>query len=155
MVKMITDSRSEKIAHLASYPHAEIAWYFVKTREQYRLSGRIDVISSSTEDKALQNARKQQWGNLSDNAKVQFLWPFPKQPSPPDQDPNVFTPELPTGAAGGPPDTFCCLLMRVEDVDHLELKPNPQQRTTHSRKGEEEGEGEECEGGWEVTKVNP
>lgn len=124
-----------------------------QTREQYRLSGRIDVISSTTQDKALQNARKQQWGNLSDNAKVQFLWPFPKHPSPPDQDPSVFTPELPT-AGSGPPDTFCLLLMRVEEVDHLELKPNPQQRTTHSRKGEGAGEGEE-EGEWKVTKVNP
>lgn len=32
LVKMITDARSEKMAHLASYPHAEIAWYFVKVR---------------------------------------------------------------------------------------------------------------------------
>ncbi len=152
---MITDSRSEKIAHLTSHPNAEIAWYFVKTREQYRLSGRIDVVSSTTQDKALQSARKQQWSNLSDNAKVQFLWPFPKHPSPPDQDPSIFTPELPTGAAGGPPDTFCLLLMCVEEVDHLELKPNPQQRTTHSRKGGVEREGEEGREVWRVTKVNP
>ncbi len=31
-LKFITDARSEKIAHLAERPHAELAWYFTKSR---------------------------------------------------------------------------------------------------------------------------
>lgn len=31
-LKMITDARSEKMGHLARHPHAEIAWYFTKSR---------------------------------------------------------------------------------------------------------------------------
>lgn len=31
-LKMITDARSEKMGHLARFPHAEIAWYFTKSR---------------------------------------------------------------------------------------------------------------------------
>lgn len=109
-LKMITDARSEKIGHLATHPHAEVAWYFTKSRcvrsvtemsacrclslrcccldpltvdriatahkhihihrEQFRVFGRLQVVTHADTDKTLQGQRKLQWGCLSDNAKV-------------------------------------------------------------------------------------
>ncbi len=44
-LKIITDIRSEKFAHLQNNPQAEICWYFAKTREQFRIRGKIDLIT--------------------------------------------------------------------------------------------------------------
>ena len=35
---IFTDKRSEKIHHLKVNPNAEILWFFLKTKSQYRLS---------------------------------------------------------------------------------------------------------------------
>lgn len=46
---MVTDNRSEKMQHLRAQPHAEIAWYFPLTREQFRIFGRVVTIDCSSE----------------------------------------------------------------------------------------------------------
>ena len=155
-LKMITDSRSEKIVHLAHNPHAEIAWYFTKTREQFRLSGTVQVVTSTCKDKPLLSARKHQWSCLSDGARVQFLWPFPKEASPSDQDASVFSPEPVPGPGSVPPETFCLLLFKPQEIDHLELKASPQRRTVHVHvHGQGQGQEKESEKEWVTTKVNP
>jgi len=43
-IKIITDNRTEKIPHLQHHPWAELCWYFSKTREQFRIFGKIWII---------------------------------------------------------------------------------------------------------------
>ena len=38
---IFTDRRSEKIRHLKSNNNAEILWFFLKTKSQYRFKGKI------------------------------------------------------------------------------------------------------------------
>jgi hypothetical protein len=49
---MVSDSRSEKFTHFSHQPHAEIAWYFPLTREQFRIFGRVVVIDNSVEEQS-------------------------------------------------------------------------------------------------------
>jgi hypothetical protein len=42
-----------------------------KTREQYRLSGRLYLVGRDEGNGALQRARVETWASLSDNARIQ------------------------------------------------------------------------------------
>ena len=42
----IADRRSEKIEQLSDNPHAEACWYFTKTREQFRLTGQVALVTA-------------------------------------------------------------------------------------------------------------
>jgi pyridoxamine 5'-phosphate oxidase len=53
---MVTDNRSEKMQHLRAQPHAEIAWYFPLTREQFRIFGRVVTIDCSAEEADAESA---------------------------------------------------------------------------------------------------
>ncbi|MEL6814600.1 MAG: pyridoxamine 5'-phosphate oxidase family protein [Cyanobacteria bacterium J06598_3] len=44
----ICDRRSEKTHHTHQNPAAEACWYFTKTREQFRLSGQLTLITAET-----------------------------------------------------------------------------------------------------------
>ncbi len=46
--------RSQKVKEIARSPWGEVAWYFPKTREQFRLLGRLSVVEVDTQDAALQ-----------------------------------------------------------------------------------------------------
>ena len=71
-LKMITDARSSKVAHILNCPKCEMVYWFGKSSEQYRISGDLQLVSGTEdEDKELFIARKQQWGNLSDSAREQ------------------------------------------------------------------------------------
>lgn len=56
-------------------PWGEVAWYFSETREQYRLQGRLTVVSSAGGDAGLQAARLRAWQRMSDPGRQQFTWP--------------------------------------------------------------------------------
>jgi pyridoxamine 5'-phosphate oxidase len=62
----VTDRRSGKVAEAAANPAAEVAWYLPITREQYRISGRLDVIKEDRRDAELAAARRRAWVNMSD-----------------------------------------------------------------------------------------
>jgi PPOX class probable FMN-dependent enzyme len=141
-LQIVTDSRSEKIIQIANCNDGEICWYFPKTREQFRLSGSIALISSEDRDPENRKARGRVWCELSDAARLQFAWPFPKQPR--DGNSDAFTPEPPD--ENKPIDTFCLLLFTPERVDHLQLKGNPQDRTLYSLSDA---------GEWRMESVNP
>ena len=68
-MKMITDARSEKVTHIKHSPACEMVWWFSQSSEQYRVSGDLVLVSNDSPDKHLLEARKQQWGNLSDPAR--------------------------------------------------------------------------------------
>ena len=42
-----------------------------QSREQYRLSGRVRIITASEKDETLLTARQEQWKALTDNARIQ------------------------------------------------------------------------------------
>lgn len=141
-LKIIADRRSEKIDQLQRQPWAEACWYFPKTREQFRLSGSLKRVLADESDAALLKARQMQWHDLSDGARLQFAWPDPKQPraatgfEPPPADPLT------------PPDNFCLLLFDPTEVDHLELRGEPQNRCLYRLPPEPNST-------WRVAAVNP
>lgn len=122
-LKIITDARSDKIQDIEHQPLAEVCWYFTKTREQFRISGRLQLVTVAETDLDLQTARKITWHELSDSARSQFAWPDPAQPM---SDKSAF--ELEPPDANNPLDNFCLLLLTPYKIDHLQLKGDPQQR---------------------------
>jgi hypothetical protein len=72
-MKMCTDLRSRKVEEVAHQPISEMVWWFPKTSEQYRVRGSLLLIGDDNDDKALQIARKEMWGNLTDSARESFL----------------------------------------------------------------------------------
>ncbi|MGK7958113.1 MAG: Npun_F5749 family FMN-dependent PPOX-type flavoprotein [Crocosphaera sp.] len=123
-LQIITDSRSEKIAHINYHSAGEICWYFPKTREQFRIAGELTIIDETNQN---QTPRLTVWNNLSDSAKQQFTWPHPgKSLTDNQQD---FSQDIPANTQ--PLSNFVLLLFNPEKVDHLELRGNPHQRTLY------------------------
>ncbi len=122
-LKTITDSRSTKIQDIEYQSLAEVCWYFTKTREQFRITGSLQLVTVTDADDSLQQARKTTWQNLSDSARSQFAWPNPAQPA---ADKSAF--EIDPPDADTPLDNFCLLLLTPKKIDHLQLRSNPQQR---------------------------
>ncbi len=127
-LKIITDTRSQKLEQIHHQPWAEACWYFTETREQFRLAGKLTSIDANYPDSELQKARQFTWQNLSDNARLQFAWPHPNEKranceafAPPSPDPSQALPN------------FCLLLLDPVKVDHLELRGDPQNRWLYVR----------------------
>ena len=176
---LAVDSRSEKLEQLERNPHAAICWYFSKTREQFRLTGQIAIVTESgvvypqanslpdipesdrspdipesdipesdipgpdslQQSNWQQMARLQLWGRLSDSAKLLWYWPRPKGDR---DDVDAFLSQPPADSIH-PPDTFVLLLFDATEVDRLQLKGEPQNRTIFSHQSD----------GWQVRNVNP
>ena len=139
--KIITDVRSAKIQQIEHQAKAEVCWYFTKTREQFRIYGNLRLITLQETDADLQKARKITWHNLSDAARSQFAWADPGEPF---ADKSAFDVEPPDKNV--PLDNFCLLLLTPQQVDHLQLKGDPQQRCIYKL-------GQDCN--WSSTLVNP
>lgn len=139
-LKFVTDSRSDKAEQINLYPWGEICWYFPKTREQFRISGRLNLIAETCPEPSQQQARKTAWQELSDAARLQFAWPHPGYKR---ADVQAFTPSPPD--AFKPLPNFCLLLLIPETVDHLELRGEPQNRQFYQLENHQ----------WVTTAINP
>lgn len=73
VMKMCTDLRSKKVEEIAHQPISEMVWWFGKTSEQFRVRGSLMLVGNDDDDKALQIARKEMWGNLGDSSRESFL----------------------------------------------------------------------------------
>ncbi|PZV15836.1 MAG: pyridoxamine 5'-phosphate oxidase [Leptolyngbya sp.] len=139
-LKIITDARSEKAEQIEQNAWSEACWYFPNTREQFRLLGQLTLVGEHCSDDSLLKARARSWQELSDAARVQFAW---SPPGAPRED---------TGFDSLPPDPatplshFCLLLLDPMQVDHLELKGDPQNRLIYSFADSL---------GWSMQAVNP
>ena len=148
-LKTITDSRSAKIHDIEHQPLAEICWYFTKTREQFRITGNLQLITVAETNSDLQKARQTTWQNISDAARSQFAWPHPAQPAADKAKFEVEPPDKDT-----PLDNFCLLLLTPNKIDHLQLKSDPQQRHLYTLQSDREAypEGNRT---WTTQSVNP
>ena len=122
-LKVITDARSAKISDIEYQPVGEICWYFTKTREQFRITGTLSIITATTAKHQLLKERNITWHNLSDSARSQFAWADPAQPL---ADQSAFEVDPPD--PDSPLENFCLLLFVPNHVDHLQLRGDPQQR---------------------------
>lgn len=133
-LRMVTDQRSEKADEIDRDARGEIAWYFSHTREQFRLRGLLRLSGGAGEDQSL---RRQLWDSLSDAARAQFFWAHPGKPLRDEARKAEIT--------GEPPENFAALCLRVDAVDHLVLKGDPQLRLRGWR----------TQGTWQYEAVNP
>jgi len=140
-LKIITESRSQKAEQIIKQSWGEICWYFPTTREQFRLSGQLTLVGVGHPDVALQEARQRTWQELSDSARIQFAWPHPGEVREEDAE---FSPPLPDPVK--PLANFCLLLLEPVQVDHLELRGDPQNRWLYQQNSA---------GEWLKQAVNP
>jgi pyridoxamine 5'-phosphate oxidase len=137
----VTDTRSEKVSQLQQQSWGELCWYFPKTREQFRLLGQLTLVTEDCSESELTKARHQLWHTLSDAARVQFAWADPGQHR---REDDLFNPPAPDPST--PLPNFCLLLLNPIQVDHLELRGEPQNRDRY-RQNED--------GTWSVDAINP
>ena len=138
--------RSKKVEDLAHSPWAEVAWYFPDSREQYRLLGKVTVITKDTPaDEKRGRARVGAWKAMSDPGRQQFTWPHPGLPRATGEESDQAFAEAPPSKDDPVADPFCLCFIEVEEVDLLDLKTN---RRRSFNKASEGGE-------WQETNVNP
>jgi pyridoxamine 5'-phosphate oxidase len=144
-LQFVTDGRSalreaaktSKAEEIANNPWAEVCWYFPKTREQFRIAGKLQLIDSQSSD--CQPERQAAWTQVSDAGKVQFYWPLPGDIR---TEETFGEHELPLE----PPADFCLLLLSPVMVDRLELRGNPQSRSRYCLLDNQE---------WSIEPINP
>lgn len=125
-IKIITDARSQKTAQILHQPWGEICWYFTKTREQFRLAGKLILVTADYPEQNLLLERQKTWQNISDAARLQFTCP--------DLEKIIYREDAEQAFSSTPPSpdqplpNFCLLLLNPEHVEHLELKGEPQHR---------------------------
>lgn len=140
-LEIITDIRSQKIEDLNHNSYSEICWYFAKTREQFRINGKIEVITAYHDNQELLKERQKIWQKLSLAGKEQFYWQNPRALF--IENTEILTVNIDEEK---PPKNFCLLLLNPGNVDHLELKNNPQNRHLYHIDNEKK---------WHIQKVNP
>ncbi|MBN3884728.1 MAG: Npun_F5749 family FMN-dependent PPOX-type flavoprotein [Nostoc sp.] len=141
-LKFITDNRSAKADQIQQQPWAEICWYFPNTREQFRITGCLTLVNGDDSNRDLQPARIAMWQELSDAARLQFAWPHPGKPR--IQEAGAFEPSPPDPVE--PVPNFCLLLLDPVEVDHLELRGEPQNRWLYCRNDHQQ---------WTSEALNP
>jgi pyridoxamine 5'-phosphate oxidase len=142
-VKFVVDVRSQKAINLLanSSPWAEACWYFPKTREQFRLSGTLEIVTAESSNTSYSKARQEAWQGMSDAGRIQFDWGMPGADR--SEDPQTFNPPQPDEHQ--PSENFCLLLLDVIAVTHLELRGEPQSCYLY----------ELVAGEWGVRSINP
>jgi len=140
-LKFVTDGRSQKVEQIAENPWGALCWYFPKTREQFRISGELKVVTAIEEDADLLQLRDTAWLALSEGARSQFSWPHPGQQQVKPEDVSQEWVDLTT-----PLGPFCLLLFTPHEVDHLELREQPHHRCSYTR---------QSNGNWVQHSLNP
>jgi pyridoxamine 5'-phosphate oxidase len=142
-LQLVTDIRSSKSLDLLAdaSPWAELCWYFPKTREQFRLSGTLELVTAQCPPTTYCKARQQAWEQMSDAGRIQFEWGTPGADR--SEDPKAFNPPQPDPHQ--PSANFCLLLLKVCAVTHLELRGEPQNCYVY----------ELVDGKWGMRSINP
>ncbi len=120
---VVTDARSQKIAHLQETPRVALCWYLTASRQQFRFRGCVTLVDAAAEGDA-QDLRRSTWVALSARTQGQFLWPAPGTPKTAGALDNPPPPDTPL-------ETFVLLRIYPDVVDHLVLTSIPHQRTLY------------------------
>lgn len=156
---LISDRRSQKNQQIGLNAGGEVCWYFPKTREQFRITGRLSCIDNATESAASQALRMQIWNSISRKAKDQFHWPMPGEIRA-DDDTEESNSEASFAIASAtvkrslpqtvevrkPAPEFSVIFIFPFCVDYLELRGEPQNRYRYDLN-------EECQ--WTRISLNP
>ena len=103
---IFTDRRSEKIKHLKYNPNAEILWFFLKSKTQFRFKGAINELMDSTN----------YWNELSEKTQSTWFWEYPGQKIKTDIKPSQIKPNNLHR-----PNNFVVLQFEINSVDLLKL----------------------------------
>lgn len=131
----------------------EVVFYLSKTREQFRVKGRLQVIGASETDEKLAKARKHQWTQISPSSQASFATSLiPGEEIPEEHERGAADVEKGKSGEGegncdaqqqppkDPVDEFCLVLLWPYLVDHLVLKDG-QRRHVHTLVGDCDGGG--------------
>ena len=110
-ILLCTDRRSAKFDELVDCGLVEACWYFVRSREQYRLRGRVRIVDDAKKISKM-------WSRLSTATRAQFFWPTPLESVAEREDHVSISLNLKDVA---PPDTFILLKVQAHLVDYLSL----------------------------------
>eukprot|EP01126_Amoeba_proteus_P010812 TRINITY_DN1427_c0_g2_i2.p1 TRINITY_DN1427_c0_g2~~TRINITY_DN1427_c0_g2_i2.p1 ORF type:complete len:166 (-),score=26.71 TRINITY_DN1427_c0_g2_i2:100-597(-) len=72
-LKFSTDLRSTKVTELKYNSNVELCWYFADSKEQFRVSGKAEVVTCDISPLAFDVFSKE----LTDSARATFAWPHP------------------------------------------------------------------------------
>jgi pyridoxamine 5'-phosphate oxidase len=142
-LQFVTDIRSAKAIDLlgGGSPWAEVCWYFPKTREQFRMSGTLALVTPVSTEISDCKARQQAWQQMSDAGRIQFEWGTPGASR--SEDPQAFDPPPPDPQQ--PSVNFCLLLLAPVKVIHLELRGEPQNCYSYELTANQ----------WQMRSINP
>ena len=126
---IFTDRRSEKIEHLKYNPNAEILWFFIKTKSQFRFKGKISELIDS----------KNYWNTLSEKSKSSWFWGPPGEKiNPKVQSNNETLSKLPKS------ENFVVLNFEIDSVALLKLEQPVHKRYLWEKIKK-----------WEKVEINP
>jgi pyridoxamine 5'-phosphate oxidase len=127
-----SDARSAKNRETRVHPFGEVAFWLPTLREQFRVAGKLNIISTG-------DRRDRAWAELSDRARALFFWHPPGGPLRDDRD----LPEE-VGAWTAIPLTFELVILKADRVDALDLNEHPHRRRVWR-----------ADRSWAVRDVNP
>jgi pyridoxamine 5'-phosphate oxidase len=130
-----SDARSSKNGQLRGNPHAEFVVWLPGPRLQFRVQGEVRILGA----KGGGDERMGLWRDLSDTARALFFWPAPGAPK---AEGDVFPPAVPADRPA--PDTFEVLILSPDQVERLDLKPQPHVRRRWRRRDD-----------WRGVDINP
>lgn len=118
-LELLTDGRSDKTAQLRQQPAVELCWLLPRSRCQFRLRGRLELLLPEE----LQRERERHWRQLS--AAGRALWGWPPPGAPLDRQAS-----WPAELADDTPMPACFELLRlaISQVELLELIGCPHRR---------------------------
>lgn len=136
-----SDTRSRKADDVTEGPssYAELCWYFPTTSQQFRLSGRVNVLSSC-------EASAQAWDKHTERERVWWGWPEPANNRAPDDVLHVAPPTE-------EPPNFCVCELVPDHVDLIDLSVVPFLRELHDL--QKPPQTAESDPQWIIKKVNP
>lgn len=145
-IKIITDSRSEKVEQIQHCAWGEICWYFSETREQFRLFGKLRIVDEHEGDSLLKQERRSIWQSLSEATRIQFTWPTSKEKNQYHSHALLSSSRRDRESLSEPLSNFILLLLAPEKVDYLHLQGNPQNRYLYVLNSSSS---------WEEIEINP
>ncbi|XP_022147467.1 pyridoxine/pyridoxamine 5'-phosphate oxidase 2 isoform X1 [Momordica charantia] len=143
-IQINTDSRSRKVEELKNCPFAEICWYFTESWEQFRISGRVEVVDSLYPDAIKLQQREKAWSSIPSKTRMQYLGPNPGLPYLTGQPAK----ENLQDSSSGPVDSYCLLVFNPDQVDYVNLKSEKRflYKASSSSRGEKL---------WSTERINP